>query len=267
MDHNIILETSRAYGRTPRWELKCHTTSKKCMERWYRYDYVPNWSKIDYLKKIGADLDRGDHKGVSPLMWAAKRDHVEVCIVLVKAGCNVPKRSLEGFSALDYAILNGNYPSAYMLFEFDKNLLTIERYQKENQRLMLRYVDYEQFIKCLRDGIYIAKAPNLLEKPPKPVLRDPVYDRSETWGNMVKRIINFEPPPMVERAQSLQPSQILTDPAWISIIIRVFYWPPGDLDSTLFACSFLIVGPYCGVFIRLGSRTFISLRLAFIYIF
>ena len=61
-------------------------------------------------------------------MWAAKRDHVEICIVLVKAGCHIARRSLEGFSALDYAILNGNYASAYMLYEFDKNILSIERY-------------------------------------------------------------------------------------------------------------------------------------------
>ena len=53
-------------------------------------------------------------------MWAAKRDHADVCITLIRSDANFKRRSFEGLSALDYAVLHGNYNSAYIIFEFDK---------------------------------------------------------------------------------------------------------------------------------------------------
>lgn len=59
---------------------------------------------------------------MTPLMWAAKRDYSGICILLLKFHASVNKRSREGLTALDYAIIHGNYESAYILFEFDKNV-------------------------------------------------------------------------------------------------------------------------------------------------
>jgi ankyrin repeat protein len=55
-------------------------------------------------------------------MWAAKRDFPEICIILIRSGADVRRRSMEGLSALDYAVLHGSYASAYMIHEFDKLL-------------------------------------------------------------------------------------------------------------------------------------------------
>ena len=48
---------------------------------------------------------------------------------------------------------------------------------------------------------------NLYQKPPSKshkltldrVFQDPVIDPRETWKQMIKRIMNFEPPPLCER--------------------------------------------------------------------
>lgn len=53
-------------------------------------------------------------------MWAAKRDHADIAITLIRSGSNIHRRSIESLSALDYAILHGNYNAAYLIFEFDK---------------------------------------------------------------------------------------------------------------------------------------------------
>jgi hypothetical protein len=115
---------------------------------------------------MGADLDLGDEKGVTPLMWAAKRDHAEVCIVLIKSGTNYRKRSLEGMTALDYAVLLGNYSSAYMIYEFDKMVQEPETYMIISKRQLSRWVNYEDFVASLREGIFISKAADFLLKPP-----------------------------------------------------------------------------------------------------
>lgn len=112
-----------------------------------------------------ADIDVGDAKGITALMWAAKRDHPEICTVLLKCTENPAKRSLEGLSALDYAILLGNYASAYMIYEYDPQVLPIESYTSIAKREMFRYVNYQSLLSSLVERITISKAPNFFVKP------------------------------------------------------------------------------------------------------
>lgn len=76
----------------------------------------------------GANVDASDKDGITPLMWAAKRDHANICCTLLRFHSDVSKRSREGLTALDYAILLGNYESAYIIYEFDRHIQEPESY-------------------------------------------------------------------------------------------------------------------------------------------
>lgn len=77
------------------------------------------------INKLGANVNNGGSAGVTPLMWAAKRDsaylvsnfigyHADIHLVS-KEGIYIIYR---GFTALDYAILHGNYRPALFIFDF-----------------------------------------------------------------------------------------------------------------------------------------------------
>lgn len=61
-------------------------------------------------------------------MWAARRDHAYLVSILIDYHANVLLKSNEGFSALDYAIVHGNYRPALFLFEFDQETKDILDY-------------------------------------------------------------------------------------------------------------------------------------------
>jgi ankyrin repeat protein len=51
---------------------------------------------------LGANVNNIDSEGITPLMWAAKRDHAEISIILVKSNADFRRRSKEGrFIAYD----------------------------------------------------------------------------------------------------------------------------------------------------------------------
>lgn len=81
-----------------------------------------------------ANVDGVDKESLTPLMWAAKRDHSSICVVLLRFNANPNLRSREGLSAIDYAILHGNYESAYIIYEFNKHIQEYMSY--ETIRLM-----------------------------------------------------------------------------------------------------------------------------------
>jgi ankyrin repeat protein len=58
--------------------------------------------------------------GITALMWAAKFDHADICLVLIRSNSNLRSRSNESLSSLDYSILHGNYKSAFIIYKFDK---------------------------------------------------------------------------------------------------------------------------------------------------
>lgn len=55
-------------------------------------DSVPPISRVSWrgnvqlllnLLELGADINNADSSGITPLMWAAKRDHSDICAILI----------------------------------------------------------------------------------------------------------------------------------------------------------------------------------------
>ena len=70
-----------------------------------------------------------------------------------------------------------------------------------------RYVNYNTLLDGLQKQIPPSNIGNFLKRP-KIVLRDPVIDPRESWGQWVKRVSEFKEPPLVERdelPEELQP--------------------------------------------------------------
>ena len=64
------------------------------------------------VKKFKADVNFKTTAGETPLMAAAKRDKIEVVQFLLDNDANTDVISTTGLTALDYAILQGNYECA-----------------------------------------------------------------------------------------------------------------------------------------------------------
>lgn len=69
---------------------------------------------------MGADVNYSGPTGISPIMWAAKRGHIELILLLIEKGANIKARSIDGnkfkiiyiktgFNCLDWAIIHGQY--------------------------------------------------------------------------------------------------------------------------------------------------------------
>ena len=66
---------------------------------------------LDIVKALlaaGADKDKVDEDGVTPLIWAATQGHLKVVQVLLKAGAKVDKANKYGDSALIFATIRGH---------------------------------------------------------------------------------------------------------------------------------------------------------------
>ena len=63
---------------------------------------------VKALLAAGADKDKVDEDGVTPLIWAATQGHLKVVQVLLKAGAKVDKANKYGDSALIFATIRGH---------------------------------------------------------------------------------------------------------------------------------------------------------------
>ncbi|CAD8082972.1 unnamed protein product [Paramecium sonneborni] len=163
---------------------------------------------IQLFLDLQANPNNGGSSSITPLMWACKRDNQQTVSLLIQSGADINIRSNQGFSALDYAIIHGNYRPALFLFEFIQDVLDFSSYYQFAQENDYRYVNYEIMITHLRLRTQYELIPNIFEKPKKQQLLDPVVDPRESWGNFIYRQIEFKNPPMVERNElpfDLQP--------------------------------------------------------------
>jgi hypothetical protein len=104
-------------------------------------------------------------------------------------------------SAIDYAILGGNYLMAYYLYMQKVKIRKAEFYykaaKKRNQR---QKIDYPKFLDCLDAKIHPNEAPSsFVIRKKRKVYKDPVIDPNEPWKNWFVRVANFKDPPLVER--------------------------------------------------------------------
>eukprot|EP01016_Furgasonia_blochmanni_P037613 TRINITY_DN4449_c0_g1_i1.p1 TRINITY_DN4449_c0_g1~~TRINITY_DN4449_c0_g1_i1.p1 ORF type:complete len:218 (+),score=29.73 TRINITY_DN4449_c0_g1_i1:405-1058(+) len=112
-------------------------------------------------------------------------------------------------TAMDYAVLHGQYPCAFVLMKAGQRAQT-EAFYKSAPGAK-ETIDYERMIDHLECQIDPMQAPSFIIKPVRPTTPkyvDPVPDPREPWGNFFKRVLNFEEGPMVERSElppDLQP--------------------------------------------------------------
>src|SRR5205814_251421 len=68
--------------------------------------YQNNSNIVDYLIKVGANVNAPDNKGVTPLMWAIGKGDEELDLVklLVLSGADINAKDGQGATALDYAV-------------------------------------------------------------------------------------------------------------------------------------------------------------------
>lgn len=82
------------------------------------------------VEKYNADVNLKTENGETPLMGAAKRDMAEVIKYLLKAKADPDIISASGLKAVEYAILQGFYDSALILYQAmkEKDLKTEAEY-------------------------------------------------------------------------------------------------------------------------------------------
>ncbi|EAR88070.3 ankyrin repeat protein (macronuclear) [Tetrahymena thermophila SB210] len=158
---------------------------------------------VKLILGMGSQVNNTASKGISPLMWAAKRGHIDMAKLLIENGAQVLQRSEDNqkFTPLECAIVMGQYEMCLYLLSLDltqlESLQTPEVYQKGAEGKYLSYCNYEQFLDHLKARIPFESCPNFYQRPTKPELVDPVIDPRETWVQFIKRNIEFEEPPVV----------------------------------------------------------------------
>lgn len=86
-------------------------------------------------------------------MWAAKRDNAYMVSNLIDAGANIDLASKENFTALDFAIVHGNYRPALFLYDFFPHVKEAMDYYEHAKTRDYRYVNYEMFLTHLKQKV------------------------------------------------------------------------------------------------------------------
>jgi hypothetical protein len=152
-------------------------------------------------------------------MIASHRNNVQIVELLVEYKANTRATNSHRLTALDFAILHGNYTIA--LFFVKEHRMMVVRSLPELLTLakshnVTYYVNYEQLLECLSKQLDDFSIPNFFEEPQKsnrlsninsenPLvdskneMYDPVLDPNEGLVEMIKRWAKCEPAPLVER--------------------------------------------------------------------
>ena len=83
-------------------------------------------------------------------MWAAKRDNAYMVSNLIDAGASIDAISKDNFTALDFAIVHGNYRPALFLYDFFPHVKDSMDYYQYGKARDYRYVNYEMFLTHLK---------------------------------------------------------------------------------------------------------------------
>lgn len=154
------------------------------------------------LAALGADLDKTTSTGISALMWAAARGNLECVRFLLSFNANPHQQGPFGMTAIDFAVLYGYYNTAYFLYNCGfEPTKTSEELLKIKDEMKTCYVDFPCILMSLEKKIPPDVVPFFTLPPIKREVefKDPVRDPSETWGNWMHRVLEFEKPPLVER--------------------------------------------------------------------
>lgn len=100
---------------------------------------------VEMLLEKGADINKPNQRGITPLMAACIRSCDDViALLLTIPETEVSLRCSEGLSALDYAVLYGHFPIAKLLKSIDSNgLKPASFYSTLAKKHSIRYVNYD----------------------------------------------------------------------------------------------------------------------------
>lgn len=70
---------------------------------------------LTLLLQHGADVNRTGHNGISALMWAAGKGHLDCITVLLDAGGDIAQKGPSDMTVADFAVLYGRYSAACFL--------------------------------------------------------------------------------------------------------------------------------------------------------
>ncbi|EGR28482.1 hypothetical protein IMG5_174360 [Ichthyophthirius multifiliis] len=147
-----------------------------------------DFQTVKQLLQIGCDPNITGSRGISPLMWAAKRGHQEMAQILLENGANINQKSND---------IN-------CLKQINLLLQNVRLYSDNMKCVYFYYLK----IQINYSRVPFEKCPNFYKRPPPPVLIDPVVDPREPITQIILRNLEFKDPPLVERNQldlNLQP--------------------------------------------------------------
>lgn len=151
--------------------------------------------------KLGADVNVSVNNGHRPVFWCAIRDRLNILKFLVEdAEADIFLSDAQGFTPLDQAIINGNYEVARYLKNKGLRLKSLDFYNLECEKFFDWEVDFENVLQHLHEDKETCEDIFMKSEQKTQLFEDPVIDPRESWGNWTHRIINFEPPPLVERS-------------------------------------------------------------------
>jgi hypothetical protein len=103
------------------------------------------------LIEFGADVNKPDNKGNTPLISAAELNNLEMCKILVDRGADVFQKNLKGKSARDFAINYGESPAYKYLILMEKQRTEQESapsmqdgpyiFREGNDRIVMTYYE------------------------------------------------------------------------------------------------------------------------------
>ena len=127
-----------------------------------------------------------------------KRNHLHLVRYLLDKGANPEHKTNQGLLVIEYAILQGLYEVALMIYEKikHKELRNHVEYREIALKHKYRYVNYKVFLENLVDMIDPDNTRDYLTKEKK-VYNDPVIDPRENWKQWLARNIEFKDPPLV----------------------------------------------------------------------
>ena len=134
-------------------------------------------------------------------MWAAFRNNYKLAEFLVENGADISLESLEGYNAMDLAVIRMSYEVARLLRKQGLSPKGLDFYEGKTWR---KY-DLDLFFQCLEEDREYVDYDMFYEKIRRQEEEwknsDLVVDTRETWKKFINRQINFEDPPLCPRAE------------------------------------------------------------------
>jgi hypothetical protein len=165
-----------------------------------RAAYLGHKNVLAILLKHGADVNKiSKNKERTPLHWAVCRNDPKVVHFLLESGADGEIIDGDGYNAMDLAIVKMNYEAALALRKAGCATKAPDHYDG----ITWKPYDVEMFITFLdekRENVDYRRFFDKIKAAEEEWNnKDLVVDIRETWGEFVKRQVNFEDPKMVPR--------------------------------------------------------------------